>query len=176
MEAPPSLLAETRPLQPMSLSSRLLNVFAAPAEVFSEVKPGERRQSDWLVPVLMAAVVGVINVWIIFSQPAVQQRMREQQAKQFQQMVDAGKMKAADAERAQEKMGPWMFTLMKITGPVGAFVGGFAWLFLIALVIRSVGLARLGGTSFFKAAIWLYTLWLGLRLAIIFSGLGASGM
>src|SRR6266511_1286241 len=154
MEAPPSLLAETRPLQPMSLSSRLLNVFAAPAEVVSEVKPGERRQSDWLVPVLMAAVVGVINVWIIFSQPAVQQRMREQQAKQFQKMVDAGKMKAADAERAQEKMGSWMVTRGGVVGPVGAFVGGCAGLFLVARVRRWGGLGRAGGTSFFEAAIW----------------------
>ena len=110
----------------MSLSARLLNVFAVPGEVFAEVRAAPATVVNWLVPVLLMAAVGVVSVFIIFSQPNILQQLKEQQNKAFDQQVKAGKISQADAEKAQavvEKfMGP---TVLKLAGGIGAVVGSF---------------------------------------------------
>jgi len=121
-----------------SLAARLLNVFATPGEVFEEVKAAPVTTSNWLVPTLLAALLGVISSIIIFSQPAIVQQLREQQGKAFDQMVKDGKIKQADADKmeaATEKiMGP---TFLKIFGSVAAVIASFArpfwWAFILWL-------------------------------------------
>ena len=119
-----------------SLAARLLNVFATPGEVFEEVQAAPASAANWLVPVLLAAIVGVISVVIIFSQPAILQQIREQQAKMFDSQVKAGKMSQADADKAvamaEKFTGP---AVMKITGSLAAVVVCFARVFGWALVL-----------------------------------------
>jgi hypothetical protein len=137
MEQQPPI-PETPPMPPTgtSLPARLLNVFATPGEVFEEVKAAPSTASNWLVPTLLAAVVGVLASFLIFSQPAIIQQLHEQQAKAFDQQVKAGKMTQAQADQAMtmvEKFtGP---TMMKIFGSAGAVVGSFVRLFWWALVL-----------------------------------------
>ena len=123
-----------------------MNVFAAPGEVFDEIKTSKPSTANWLVPVLCSCLVGVIYVMIIFSQPTVQQQLREQQAKKFEQMVKEGKMKAEDAEQAKAKLEAMGPTLTKIFGSAGAIVASFVWLLLLA------GVLKLAGRVLFKAA------------------------
>lgn len=119
----------------MSLSGRLMNVYAAPGEVFESIKPTPSAASNWLVPILLACMVGVLNVWVMFSQPGVQQQMKEQQAAKFQEMVEAGKMTQKQAEDIQSKLGDTQFMIAKIAGSFGAVVVSFIWLFFISLVL-----------------------------------------
>jgi hypothetical protein len=129
---------ETPPMPPTatSLAARLLNVFATPGEVFEEVKAAPSTASNWLVPTLLAAVVGVLASILIFSQPAIVQQLREQQAKVIDQKVKEGKMSQADADKAlavlEKFMGP---TMLKISGSIGAVIGSFVRLFWWALVL-----------------------------------------
>jgi hypothetical protein len=125
----------------MSLPARLLNVFAVPGEVFTEVKSAPPLTSNWLVPTICSALIGALAAFIIFSQPAVLQQIREQQQKVMDQQVKAGKMTQAQADQAlavMEKVtGP---TLMKIIGGVGAMVVSFIhvvwWAFVLWLLSR----------------------------------------
>jgi len=144
MEQPPTapeLGQEVAQNPTMSLPARLLNVFAVPGEVFAEVKATPISTSNWLVPTLCSAIIGVIAAFIIFSQPAVIQQLREQQAKVMDQQVKAGKMTQAQADQAlalMEKVtGP---TLMKVIGGVGAVVASFVhavwWGFILWLLSR----------------------------------------
>ena len=144
MEQPPSLpqlQPEATPGTTMSLPARLLNVFAVPGEVFSEIKAKRPSTSNWLVPVLCFAIIGVISVFIIFSQPAILQQIREQQTKVMDQQVKAGKMTQAQADQALAMMekftGP---TMMKIFGSVGIVVVSFVhvtwWGFILWLLSR----------------------------------------
>ena len=87
----------------MSLAARLLNVFAIPGEVFAGVKASRGSIGNWLLPMLLAAVVGALTGVAIASQPTLQKQMRErceQQAKTLQQQVKAGKIKQAKADQA----------------------------------------------------------------------------
>jgi len=124
-----------------SLAARLLNVFATPGEVFEEVRISPVNHANWLVPVLLAAIVGAISAVIIFSQPAILQQIHEQQAKMFDQSVKAGKMTQADADKAvamaEKFSGP---TVLKISGSVAAVFGSCARVFWWALVLWLLGL------------------------------------
>ena len=144
MEQPPSLPElepEVAQKATMSLPARLLNVFAIPGEVFTELKSAPARTGNWLLPVLCSAVAGVLVTWIIFSQPAVIQQLREQQTKALDKQVQAGKLTQAQADQAQAVIerftGPGM---MKIFGGIGAVIASFIhvvwWAFVLWLASR----------------------------------------
>jgi len=137
-QTPPDPILST-PASP--LAARLTNVFVAPGDVFEEVKVSAPTVSNWLAPVLILAVTGIISTLVIFSQPTVIQQIREQQAKVFDQQVKAGKMTQAQADQASavaEKFaGPAM---LKITGSVGAVFSSFVAIFWYALVLWLLGL------------------------------------
>ena len=124
---------ETSPT--MSLSGRLLNIYAAPGEVFETINASPPAVTNWLVPVLLACMVGVINVWVMFSQPAVQQQLEDQQTKKFEQMVAKGQMTHEQVKSIQERMGDTQLTIVKIAGTFGAVVFSFTWLFFLSLLL-----------------------------------------
>jgi hypothetical protein len=125
----------------MSLPARLLNVFAVPGEVFAEVRDHAMSHLNWLAPALLGAVVGVVSVVILFSQPAIQQQVREQQAKAIEQQVKAGKLTQEQADQAlsaiDKFMGP---TFLKIAGGASAVVVSFVrvvwWGLVLMLLAR----------------------------------------
>ena len=143
MEEPPALPTATDPPQPaqprqpaMSLTARLLNVFAVPGEVFDDVKASVPSISNWLAPAFLYVIVGCVGVWLMYSQPAVQQQMQEMQDQMIQKMVDKGMMTKDVAEKQQAgsavgmKIGPYLAPLF------GAFLSPVLW----ALVLWIVGL------------------------------------
>jgi len=209
------------------------------------------------VPILLACAVGVINVWVMFSQPAIQQQLKQQQALKFEELVQDGKMTREQADQIQDQMGSTQIVFVKLAGSFGAVFFSFAWLFSLSLVlwllslwvfktkfayikavemvglttmisvlggivtllvilvkgnmhmtlspallirnfdmenklhlilaslnvitiwyvgVLCVGLSKLAGKSFAVVALWLYGGWAVLRVGIILSGLGRSGM
>ena len=128
---------------PTSLASRLFNVFADPGEVFEEVKNSKSSVANWLVPTLALMVISVISVFVIFSQPAIVQQIRDQQASAMEQQVKDGKLTQAQADQALAMMdkvaGPGM---LKIFGSVGAvfvsFIRLFWWAFILWLMAMLV--------------------------------------
>jgi hypothetical protein len=137
----PEQQPETAPAPPMSLAARLLNVFAVPGEVFADVKASPPASSNWLFPTLLASLVGILAAIIMFSQPAIQQQIREQQSKAIEERVKEGKMSQADADKAQEAMDKFMGpTLLKVSGGVMAVVISFArvlwWAFVLWLMAK----------------------------------------
>jgi len=133
---PPPTAAPTTPL-----SGKLLNIFAAPGEVFEEIKATPPHVANWLVPVLISAIIGVLSTIIIFSQPAIIQQIREQQFKVYEDQVSAGKMTRAQADQIEamsEKFsGP---AIMMVSGSVGAVFTSFVRVFWWALVLWLLGL------------------------------------
>lgn len=145
-ETPPALPPEPAAPPPAatSLLSRLMNVFAVPGEVFDEVKASAHSASNWLVPVLLGAVVGVAAVFFLFSDPQILRPIVEKQEqameKQLEKLVQAGQItrqQADEQKKMTEKfMGPLM---MKISGSAGAVFWSFARVFFWALVLWLLG-------------------------------------
>lgn len=141
--------AETPPEgQPMSLGTRLINVFAAPGELFAAVAASRFSLANWLVPAFLVGLVGAIAALVIFSQPALVQEVREMQDREIQKRVDAGKMPPEAAEQARQVMQGIGLTIMRVAAAVGAgvaaVVGPLWWGFVGWLVARLAFRAPLG--------------------------------
>ena len=134
-QAPPSAPAKT------SIAARLLNVFAVPGEVFEEVRTSLFSASNWVLPLCLSILVGAVSAVVIFSQPAILQQMREQQAKALEQKIKSGQITQAQADQysaVTEKFTTPGF--MKIFGAVGACmvctVRMFWWAFVLFLLAK----------------------------------------
>jgi hypothetical protein len=235
----------------MSLAGRLLNVFAAPGEVFDEVKTAPPSAANWLVPALILMVVSWAASALVLSQEPIKHQMSEIADRGIQKQVDEHHMSEQDAERGRPAAEKWVMIATKIgaaLAPILVGLGGpFFWgliiwlagakalkgdfpymkavevvglgtmihvldavvrsLLIVALgnlyaapspvllikdfdpqntvhgllsllsvmtlwllAVRAVGLARLSGTSFIKAAVWVYGIWVGYNA--FFLGLG----
>jgi len=140
MDQPPPIV-ETPPTPApeapaMSLGARLLNVFAVPGDVFEEVKTTRHTAANWLMPALIASVVGAVSAFLMFSQPSIQQQLREQQERAIEQRVEAGKMTRAQADQTlavgEKVFGP---TVLILVGAAGAIAASFARVFWWALIL-----------------------------------------
>ncbi len=132
-----------------SLAGKLFNVIAAPGEVFSEITAAPARAANWLVPALIYAVIGVVSVCIMFTQPAIQQTIHDQQVKALDQRVQQGKMTQAQEDQALQVMDKFMGpTMLAAFGSVAMVMYSFASIFWWALVLWLLGRwflkARLG--------------------------------
>src|SRR5437773_4202235 len=137
MENTPTPLPVAEVQQPASsLAGRLLNVFAAPGDVFEEIRSSAPSTANWLVPLLLACLVGVSYAFAVFSQESILQSMREAQEKAMQQRVDAGKMTRQQADQALSVTEQFMVpTMMKVFGSVDAVLANYFMLILMTLII-----------------------------------------
>ncbi|PYL00060.1 MAG: hypothetical protein DME19_06395 [Verrucomicrobia bacterium] len=152
MENVPSSIPAEEPPPSSSLAGRLLNVFAAPGDVFDELKTADSSVANWLVPVLIVMLVTITSFAVTLSQPAIKQQVVEMQEKAIDQQVAAGKIKPDQAKAFKEQMAalpPWVMQLFGIVqGVVAGFCGTFWW----ALVLWLLGkLALKSGIPFLKA-------------------------
>ena len=140
-ESSPPTVPNAIQVHSTSLAARMANVFAAPGEVFDEVKNAPPSVANWLVPAVLLALVGIVYASVLFSQPSIQQQIREQQEQAIEQMVKDGKMTQAQADQALAAMekfsGP---TMMKVYGSFGAVIGSLIkilwWGFVVWILAR----------------------------------------
>ena len=154
MEGPESTIAaENATVPPTSLMSRLTNIFVSPSEVFDEVKTSPPVPANWIVPLSISMVVGIIFTMVVFSQPAVIQHMKDAQEKAMQQKVTDGSMTQQQADQALEVTQKYMTpSFMKVFGILGSIVASAFGLFLLASVLWLIGRFVLGGRfSYMKA-------------------------
>jgi hypothetical protein len=140
MDAPP-LIKEGHPPAPevprMSLAAKLLNVFAVPGEVFNDVKRTPPMLSNWVVPVLLAALVGAVSVVLLLSQPSIQKQFQERQRKFIEQADQGRKLTPQEQQMVETLTGP---TMLKLFGAAGAVASSFIsllwWGFCLYLIAR----------------------------------------
>lgn len=136
-----------------SLFSRLTNVFAAPGEVFDELKIAPPSVANWLVPVVLMLLVMVASTFLIYSQPAIKQQVLEMQGKAFDKQVADGKMKAEQAEQIKESMEKMDPLIFQSIGVVFVMVLTVAGLFLWGLVFWLLGTKMLPGNFGYLKAV-----------------------
>ncbi len=140
MDTPPPISeipAETKPRS--SFFSRLLNVFAVPGDVFEEVKASPPSVANWLVPTIIFGLVAAVATFLIYSQPAIVQKIREQQTNPIEEKVKAGTMTRQQADQIEKGF-------EFISGPIGKvamsgawFIGCFLTLFWSAFLLWLIG-------------------------------------
>ena len=118
----------------------MMNVFAIPGEVFDEIKAAKATAANWIVPVLIMCLVSSVAAYLIASQPAFQQKIREQQEQKLEKQVKAGNLTRQQADQQSALMekitGP---TMLKIGGVMGAIFYSFFRLFWWATALWLLG-------------------------------------
>ncbi len=148
MEQPPPLTIPepaTPPPASTSLVARLLNVFAAPSEVFDQVKVAPQAVTTWLVPALLFMATSWFCGWLIFSQDSFQHQMREISEKALDQQIQKMHLPKEKADEMREAMGKFGNVGVRISMVAGPAVGAFLPLFLWGLVLWLVGTKILKG-------------------------------
>jgi len=137
--APPPLPTEQVQRPASSLAGRLLNIYAAPGDVFDDLKTAKHAARNWVVPTVIVMLATIGSFGLILSQPTIQQQIVDMQEKAIDQQVAAGKMKPEQATQAKEfleTMPPWLMQLIVIVqGVIAGFAGAFWW----ALVLWVLG-------------------------------------
>lgn len=123
----------------MSLGARLLNVLAAPGEVFEQIKQSAESTANWVTPALILMLVSWVGAWLVFSQGSIQQQLREITDQAVEKQIQKGKLSEQQADQARaaaEKFG-------SIGSKIGAYVApvfaGFAIPFWWGLILWLIG-------------------------------------
>lgn len=147
----PPLNPEVPP--PSSLFSRMANVYAAPGEVFQEVKSSPSSTANWLVPALVLVLVGWVGAWLVFSQESVKQQLSDITGRAIEKQIEKGKIPKEQAEAARqagEKYGSIGVKVSMVAAPVlAAFFTPFWW----GLIFWLVGKLVLKGTFGYMKAV-----------------------
>jgi len=137
--SPPTPEPQPEVVAPTSIWARMANVVAAPGDVFAEVKASPPATSNWLVPALVFAVVGIVCGFLIMSQDWAQQQLRDLVERNLDEQIKRAGIKPEQAEAQRElgmKIGEISAKVGMIVGPV---FGGFAMPFWWALFLWFLG-------------------------------------
>lgn len=118
-----------------SAFSRMLNILAAPGEVYAEIKEKPVSHANWAVPAVVWAIIGFTLALLLFSQPWAINDIAKAQEKAIQKQVDDKKISQTQADQMIEGMRKFMPIVMKVGAGVGALVGAFGVSFLWGFVI-----------------------------------------
>lgn len=123
----------------MSLAARLLNVFAIPRATFEDVRVSRHSIGTWILPLLLAWVVGTATVWLTFCQPGVLQDFRRNSEERIQRLVAEKKMTQSNADKnlkfANSLSHPQVArSLFSAAAAVISALRVFGWAFLLWLL------------------------------------------
>src|SRR5579883_3450673 len=123
-----------------SLGNRLVNVFIAPSEDFDEVKNSPPQALNWVVPLALSLIAGIIYCLVVFSQAAIVQQIRQLPEQRIEQMVKDGKMPRQMADKQIEFIDKMMSpSVLKLFGILGTTFTQALMLFFSALVLWLIG-------------------------------------
>src|SRR4051794_25035898 len=120
----PPDISEQKP-QP-SLLARMLNVVAAPGDSFDAIKDKEPDHGNWLSPALLLLLVSWVGAWVVFSQPSIQQQMREATDKAIDRQIAS--------QHLSQEQGDKMREAAEKVGGIGQKVAVFAMPAFVAFV------------------------------------------
>ncbi len=136
-----------------SLFGRMANVFAAPGEVFQEVKAGPPSTANWLAPALILILAGWLGGWLVLSQESVKQQLSDLTTKAIDRQIEKGKIPKEQAEAARQagqKYGGIGVKISMVATPVlAAFFTPFWW----GLILWLVGNQALKGAFGYMKAV-----------------------
>ena len=149
----PEPLPEAPPPPSMSLGGRLLNVFAAPGEVFQEVKTAGVETANWLAPALILIAVSWAAAWVIFSQDSINHQLSEITDRAIQKQIEKTQMSEQQAEQARAMGEKWASISAKIGSALAPVIGGFVTPFFWGLIVWLVGAKLLKGNFPYMKAV-----------------------
>jgi hypothetical protein len=137
----------------MSLAGRMINVIATPGEVFEQVKTAPACTANWLAPACLLIALSWLGAWLVFSQPSVQQQLREITDQAIDKRVQAGKLTQQQAEQAREVAAKFGSLGSKLGAYIAPVVVGLALPFWWGLIIWLAGTKAMHGAFGYMKAV-----------------------
>jgi len=134
-----------------SLWSQMIDVITAPVDLFTQLRPLPASMgTGFAVVCLTAFLVVLVNSSLLFSKGAMEDVMRREE-KKLNAQVAQGKISAADAATAAERMRGISPILFAVIGAVGGAIATVIVSFCWALVVFLAGKILGGPISFARA-------------------------
>lgn len=120
---------------PSSLMELLTNVIVSPSEAFDEIKGVAVNANNWMLPLALAILAGIVFSVTVFSQEGVIENMLAAQEAQFEKRVENGQMTEQEAEQARKGMETFMNPklLMAVSAAASVFFTPMVWAVLAFL-------------------------------------------
>ncbi len=99
----------------------MLNIIAAPGEVFDEVKSAAPSTANWLVPALLFIAVSWLGTWLVFSQEALRRQISDYSEKAIEKQIAQAHMPQAQADQARQAAAK-MAAIFSTVGPMAGVV------------------------------------------------------
>lgn len=129
-------------LQPSSFMNRAVNVFTSPGELYTEIASTPTQKSTWLLPLLLAIIVAMINSFVVNSNESFRQQTRDAQSKVYEKMVEKGWMTQEAREKQEIQDEAQKVPVVKVIAgslfgsPILLIVGSFI-LFIVGKILKS---------------------------------------
>jgi hypothetical protein len=161
-----------------SLANSISDVFAAPSEVFQNLKNTAPSPKLWVAPFIATLLIVIVSVIMIFTNQTLKSEMKETQSKAIQKMVDEKKLTQEDADKIEtrsESMGGMMIAFAIIGGIVfmaAFYFGGALFLWIADKTILKSAFGYGKHLEMYGIASWIGVLG-GIITVLMMVGLGS---
>lgn len=132
--------------KPMSLTEKIVNIFASPGELYENVRDTGPTTSNWLIPWVLLAVVSMALNFAMLSNASLADQLGSTMRQAMEKSIADGKMTQQQADQAFEMMRPGSvyFTVFSVGGTLLWTLGG---LFALGLVYWLVGKSAMSASA-----------------------------
>ena len=149
----------------LGLTDKIIGVLSEPGGLFSKLSNLPVKTMDWLLPLILVAVVAVVSNFILMGDPEIKANMIEKQMEQveenIQEAVDAGRLSQEQADQRLDAISQQMEqggSIQMIISTVAILLFTFIIFFIIAGVYLLVVKFGLKGTGDYKVSMLAYGL------------------
>ncbi|MEX2116093.1 MAG: YIP1 family protein [Bacteroidota bacterium] len=118
-----------------SLGTTIANVFASPTEAFQGLNNAPPKAMNWVLPMILMAALGVLFVYLIFTNEVIKAQIFDMQAQQFDKAVQDGSMTQQQADQIRDQMGQTGIGLFMVFGSLPILIFTAAYFFVGALFL-----------------------------------------
>lgn len=152
--------------QEVSISDKILGVITEPAKLFDRLAGLKTKTSDWLLPLAIAIVLGILSQIILMGNPVIKNQVIDKQMttmeKNFDQMVKDKKITQEQAneqlDQMRDRMNDMNGVASTVIRSVSIIVMSFVIFFIVLTVYFLAAKFLLKGEGDFKSAMTAYGL------------------
>jgi hypothetical protein len=113
----------------------MTNAFAAPSDAFARLSGEPPKSLNWVLPMIVSAVLGILFVYLIFTNEAIKNQIFDMQAKGLEEIVQQGRMTQQQADQIRDNMSQTGLGLFMVFGSLPILFFTAAYYFLGALFL-----------------------------------------
>ena len=126
-------------IKPMPFFEKVANIFAAPGELFENVRLTGPTASNWIIPLILMIIVAVAMSQLVISNPSLRDQMGALIKKSMEESVQSGRMTQEQADQAYEQFASPSSTMAMIFRLIAIVAGIPIVLFVVALAYWLLG-------------------------------------